>query len=147
MECNDPAKGQGECNQRSATSCGCDFNIIIAPGDSNSTNPFGQVTPPFDKGIFAGSTNGSGLLVLARAVLALVFTAAGIYAFIRVLLAGLKFMSAGGDSKTIQAAWDSIWQALLGMVIVISSLVIAALIGMILFGNATAILIPQIYKP
>ena len=87
------------------------------------------------------------MIQLLNNLLRLIFVAGGIYAFIRVVLAGLKFMSAGGDSKAIEAAWNSIWQSILGVVIIISSLALAALMGLVLFGDATAILQPVIFGP
>ncbi len=129
--------------------CHCVKTVTtVGPGNSGTTtdNPFGTITNPMPNNQGALGENG-GLIQLLTNILRLVFTAGGIYAFIRIVVAGLKFMNAGGDSKAIQQAWDSIWQSLLGVVIIISSLVVAALIGQLLFGDATAILNPKIYGP
>lgn len=87
------------------------------------------------------------LIGLLNNILRLVFAVAGIYAFLRIVIAGLGFINAGGDPKKIEQAWNSIWQAILGLIIVVGSIALAALMGLILFGNAGAILNPQIYGP
>lgn len=89
----------------------------------------------------------SGLVTLLSNLLQLVFIAAGIYAFFNLIFAGFQFMSAGGDSKAIEKAWSKIWQSLLGLVIVVGSFALAALIGFIVFGRADYILNPKIYGP
>ncbi len=89
----------------------------------------------------------SGVMLLLSNILRLVFVAAGIFAFINLIIAGFQFMTAGGDSKAIASAWNRIWQSLVGLIIIIGSFALAALFGYIIFGDATFILKPQIYGP
>jgi hypothetical protein len=93
------------------------------------------------------SATGGGLILFFTNILRLVFVVAGLFAFINLILAGFQFMSAGGDSKQIEKAFGKIWQSLLGLVIVVGSFALAALIGYIVFGHADFILNPQIYGP
>ncbi|HCS79199.1 TPA: hypothetical protein DIV55_05680 [Patescibacteria group bacterium] len=137
---------QGTCDQVSPGNCQCNY-VLVGPGGSGagtSCGIFGCITNPLPT---TNPAPGGGLIQLLNNLLRLIFVAGGIYAFIRVVLAGLKFMSAGGDSKAIEAAWNSIWQSILGVVIIISSLALAALMGLVLFGDATAILHPVIFGP
>ncbi|HCM37453.1 MAG: hypothetical protein UV61_C0010G0022 [Candidatus Gottesmanbacteria bacterium GW2011_GWB1_43_11] len=122
------------------------FNVSVSvlALTTNTDNPFGTITNPIKQGSLGP---GGGLITLLNNVLRLVFVVAGIYAFLQIVGAGLNFMNAGGDAKKIEQAWSQIWQSLLGVVIVISSLAIAALAGQLLFGDATAILNPRIYGP
>jgi hypothetical protein len=113
-------------------------------GSLPATGPFGTIVDPINGSTLTGPAR---LVVLMRNVLRLIFLVAGIYAFIRIVLAGLKFISSSGDPKGIQAAWEAIWQSLLGLVIIVSSFVIAALAGQLLFGRWDAILNPTIYGP
>lgn len=106
---------------------------------NNPNNPFGCVTKPTQlKG---------DLLTLLNNALRVIFIVAGIYAFLRFVLAGVSFINAGGDVKKISGAWNSIWQSMLGLVIIVSSFAVAALMGQILFGDYTAILNPKVYGP
>ena len=88
-----------------------------------------------------------GLIPFATALLRLIITLAGLYAFLNIIIAGYQFMSAGGDSKKIGEAWSRIWQSLMGLLLVAGSFVLAAIFGWLLFGDARAILHPSIYGP
>lgn len=109
-----------------------------------ATDGLGSITNPLP---YSGTGPGGGLIILLNNVLRLVFVGAGIYAFIRLIVAGLGFISAGGDSKKMTSAWNSIWQSLLGLIIIIGSFAIAALIGQLLYRDPGAILSPKIYGP
>lgn len=112
------------------------------PGGGGN-NPFGTVDNPLGY----GDAFGGGLIILFNNILRLVFAGAGVFAFIKILMAGFGFLNAGGDPKKIESAWASIWQTIIGLAIIISAFAIAAIIGQIFFGSATAILNPRIYRP
>lgn len=88
-----------------------------------------------------------GLALFISNILRLVFVAAGIYALFNLIIAGYGYMTAGGDAKQLTAAWNRIWQTLLGLVIIVGSFALAALFGYLIFGDATFILNPKIYGP
>ena len=100
---------------------------------------FGTVDPPPGVSDY-GDLTSDGPRNLLNNVIQLVIVAAGIYAFINLILAGYGFMSAGDDPKKISAATRKIWQTLLGLTVVAGSFVLAALFGQVLFGDATALL-------
>ena len=72
---------------------------------------------------------------------------AAIYTVITLILAGYAFISAGGDPKRIQEATSRIWQALIGLIVAAGSIIIAAIIGTIFFGDATALLQVRYFTP
>lgn len=88
-----------------------------------------------------------GLMLFLTNVLRLVFVVAGIYAFINFIIAGFQYMNAAGDSKALTAAWDRIWQSFIGLIVIIASFALAALMGQLLFGNPQFILNPVLYGP
>jgi len=45
------------------------------------------------------------------------------------------------------AAWAKIWQSMMGLLFIVGSFVLAAIFGYLLFGKASAILMPQLYGP
>jgi hypothetical protein len=94
-----------------------------------------------------GSQKVPGLLYFVNALLKLVITLAGLFAFLNIIIAGYQFMSAGGDPKKISEATSKIWQSLMGLLLVAGSFVLAVIFGWLLFGDATAILMPKIYGP
>lgn len=90
---------------------------------------------------------GAGIILFFSNVLRLVFVVAGIYALFNLIIAGYQYMTAGGDSKALTAAWGRIWQTLLGLIILVGSFALAALFGYLIFGDAMFILSPKIYGP
>jgi len=51
------------------------------------------------------------------------------------------------DPKKIGEASSRIWQSLIGLLLVAGSFVLAAIFGWLIFGDALAILRPEIYGP
>lgn len=91
--------------------------------------------------------NTAGFGVFISNIIRLFFVVAGVYAFINIIIGGYGFMSSGGDSKAVSAAWNRIWQSLLGLVIVVGSFAIITLASYVIFGKGDAILNPQLYGP
>lgn len=81
----------------------------------NNTIP----NPP-DPGVFVAGIfrNGISLLILGAFLLMLIFT----------IIAGIRFITAGGDSKAISAAWSQIYMGMIGMLVVVGSYAIIVLI-------------------
>ena len=88
-----------------------------------------------------------GFGVFISNILRLFFVVAGVYAFINIIIGGFQFISSGGDSKAVSAAWNRIWQSLFGLVIVVGSFALITLASYIIFGKAAFILNPQLYGP
>lgn len=118
------------------------MNRLLAACDSF----FGCVTPPQGVSQY-GSLENEGLINFANNILKLIIVGAGLFAFVNIILAGYGFLSAGGDSKKVEAAWGKIWQSLLGLAFVAGSFVLAAIFGWLIFKDPTAILNPKIYGP
>lgn len=108
----------------------------------NIDNPLKTINPYGYSGIAEG-----GLVGFLNNVFRLLFVVAGLYALINFILAGLGYLSAEGDAKKTEMAWNKIWQSLVGLLIIVSAFVLAAIFGYLLFGSAGAILNPKIYGP
>ncbi len=94
-----------------------------------------------------GSATGGGLILFLTNIIRVFFVVAGILAFLNFTIAGFQYMTAAGDSKALQAAWDRIWQSLLGLILIVGSFALAALFGFLIFGDPGFILNPKIYGP
>lgn len=106
---------------------------------------FGTIAePPELTQLRGGGGLGSGIGAFITLFVQLVILVAGLYAFINFLLAGYGFLSAGNDPKKIQEAWTKIWQSILGLTVTAGALVIAAIVGYLVFNDARAILVPTI---
>lgn len=106
----------------------------------------GCITPPdyIKSGIDPATGKFTGILSFGNSFLKLVFIIAGLYGFFNLIIAGFQFMTAGGDAKVVGKAWEKIWQSLIGLVIIVSSFLISAIIGWLLFKDPTAILQPRL---
>jgi len=111
---------------------------------ATADNPLGtKISPP--TGGYGGAEG--GIVLLLGNILRLAFAAAGIFAFINFIIAGYQYMSAGGDSKALGAAWARIWQSLVGLLIIVTSFALISLISYLMFGDAGFILNPKVYGP
>ena len=111
------------------------------------------VTPVFSQGVIGGianplpkyaSTQGEGLFKFLSNVLKFAGTVAGIYMIIQFITAGFAYINSAGDPKATAAAWAQIWQSILGMVIIASAFVLAAIVERL---TGIKILTPVIYGP
>jgi succinate dehydrogenase/fumarate reductase cytochrome b subunit len=101
---------------------------------------FGNIANP----TAISSTNGSGLFTLLSNLFKLAGVVAGIFFVVQIILAGFGYLSASGDPKKTEVAFAKIWQSILGLAIVASAFVLAAVIGSLTGIN---ILNPTIYGP
>jgi hypothetical protein len=108
-------------------------------------NVIGTINPPAAITSRFGTAETGGLGLFMNLIVNLLIAGAGIYAFINFILAGYDFISAGGDSKKVGAAWGKITNTITGLVIIAASFVFAALLGLLLFGNTTALLNPVLF--
>lgn len=110
----------------------------------------GGITPPqpFTPDKY-GSAFGEpgGLIKFFNNIVRLLIVIGSIWAFINLVLAGYGFLSAGDDPKKMEAAWQKIWQSMLGLLFILGSFVLAAIFGYLLFGDPTAILKLKVYGP
>lgn len=98
-------------------------------------------------GIEAAEGQPGGLIQFLNNVIRLLIVVGGLFAFLNLILAGYGFLSAGDDPKKMAAAWQKIWQSMMGLLFILGSFVLAAIFGYLLFGDPTAILNPKIYGP
>lgn len=71
-------------------------------------------------------------------------TIAGLFFVVQIIMAGFAYLSASGDDKKTAQAWATIWQSIVGLLIVASAFVLASFIGKFLGIDITN---PQLYGP
>lgn len=113
---------------------------------AQTIDPIGRIIIPTNIPSAINPATGKleGVIVFLNSVLKLVFLAGGLWGFLNIIVAGFGFLTAGGDAKAVGKAWERIWQSLLGLFIIVSSFLIAAVIGILLFKDPTAILQPKL---
>jgi NhaP-type Na+/H+ or K+/H+ antiporter len=113
---------------------------------------FGDIKNPFDSSGFNVSnyttTNpGGGLIIILSNLYKVAIAFAGVYTLINFILAGYGFLSAGGDTKLVQKSQERIWRSVLGLAIVAGAMLLARLVGIFIFYNATTLYQPRIFTP
>ncbi len=115
---------------------------------------FGKIANPLDvlapgataRGYLGPSGAGAGLFVLFNNLIKLSIVAAGIFAFINIIMAGYGFL-ASVEPKEINKAWSRIWNAMMGLAFIAGSFVLAAIFGWIIFKDPQALLVPKLFGP
>lgn len=114
-------------------------------------NVFGPTEPSAPPGVAAYTPSSgepvAGLTILFSNLLKVIIFAAGLYSLINLITAGILYIGSNGSPETIKLASARIWMSLLGLIIVAGSIALAAIIGLIFFNDATAILLPTILAP
>ena len=104
---------------------------------------FGTISTPAPLAKF-GSLETGGAGVFLNLIFKILIIGGGIYAVINIILAGYSFLSAGDDPKAIAGAWNKILQTLIGLAVIVGCFVLAAIFGILIYGDANAILAPSI---
>jgi hypothetical protein len=113
------------------------LEFIINP--VHASNIIGTITPPAN--IPSNPVATTGFL---RAILVFIMVVAGIFSFWQIILSGFNYITAGGDKGKVEIAQQKLNHALIGLVIIAASFIIAAIAGQILFDNPSFILNPKI---
>ena len=69
---------------------------------------------------------------------------AGIWSLVNFVMAGYIYISSSGDSGAHQKVIDKMTMTVIGLAIIALSYTIAALLGLILFGDASFIISPKV---
>lgn len=114
-------------------------------GGGSGSSPFGRIEAP--EAISKYGDSPQGLFTFLNNLLKLLVIGAGFFVLFNIILAGYGFLTAGGDSEKVSKALEKIWMSALGLVIVAGAFVIAGVIGLLIFGDARALLVPKLYGP
>lgn len=101
-------------------------NVTLGPvgGNGEGLGPFGNL------GATGTSTSGiNGITNYISAIIGALTVVAAIWFLFNILFGGYQWMSSGGDPKKIGEARDHITHAFIGMVIVVGSWSLIAVVG------------------
>lgn len=110
---------------------------------SQVIDPIGTIAPP----VCEINDPKCGLMAFVSNIIKMIVTLGGLYTFFNILMAGIGFMSAGGDAKKIEQAWAKIWQSVIGLVIMAGSFVLIAILGYLVCGDVLCFLQLTIQGP
>ncbi len=103
--------------------------------------------PPGISDYTAGTGEINNLIFFLSNLLKIIIYAGGLFALINLFISGIQYLGSSGNPEMIKQASARIWMSLLGLVIIASSLILAAVIGLIFFGDASLIIKPIIPGP
>ena len=104
----------------------------------------GQVEAPTNS-LVADYKGQDGLIYLLNQVVSLLYIVGGLLFFGNLLVAGYQYPAAGGDQQKILSAGQRITYSIYGLIFLVSSFVIAAIIGELLFDDPEALIKPTFW--
>jgi hypothetical protein len=104
--------------------------------------PFGTITPNLGANQIYGNLQSGGLSDFISNTLAFLAVIGGIIVFVNFILAGYQYLSANGNAQTLSNASFKMLDSLIGLLVIVSAFVIASVIGLVFFGDATYLISP-----
>jgi hypothetical protein len=90
-----------------------------------------------------GSESGIGLIGFFSAMIRLITVVAGIWSMFNFITAGWTYLNSSGDSSVHTKVSGQLMNTFIGLALIVMSYTIAAILGIILFGDATFIINPK----
>jgi hypothetical protein len=123
------------------------FSLLIIFFNSVSNQAYAQLIGDISNPLPSYPEGYPQITYFLSLVLRLITIAAGLYALINFVIAGIGFISAGGNPDAVQRSWSKIYQTMIGVSVIALSYALAGVLGQLLFGSPGAILSPTIYGP
>ncbi|HEX9817328.1 MAG TPA: hypothetical protein VGA89_00310 [Patescibacteria group bacterium] len=112
---------------------------------TTSTTIFGTIQAPAGVDRYnLADESGIGLITFISNLIRVATVVAGVWVMINFILAGWKYIIGSGDSKAPSEASQMMTNSLIGLAIIVGAYTLAAVIGLIFFGDATFIISPQL---
>ena len=90
------------------------------------------------------SGNNIGLLIFISNMIKVVSIVAGVWVMFNFIIAGFTYITANGDSSAYSKIGEKLSLSVSGLVLIVAAYTIAGILGLIIFGDATYIINPQI---
>jgi hypothetical protein len=118
--------------------------IVMAAGES----VFGKIEAPAGVSELnkqAGTAgNNIGLLIFISNMIKLVSVVAGVWVMFNFIIAGFTYITSAGDSAAYSKIGSNLSLSVSGLVLIVAAYTIAGILSLIIFGDATYIINPQI---
>jgi len=141
---------EGTCYKNSSCEA---IGLQPAPGTClNSTSvcctTFGVIKPPPGVAEFNTQAEGGiGIIIFFSNLIKLIAVVAGLWTMLNFILAGFTYITSADNPSAIEKIGSKLTLSVVGLGIIVASYTIAAIIGLLLFGDATFIINPQIPTP
>ena len=105
---------------------------------------FGEIKAPPGVANFGGGDKGGGLIIFISNIIKVVTIIAGLFGLFNVISAGYVFLGSNGNPKAAEEAANKLFLSAIGLIIIVGSFTITAIVSLLLFGRADFILNPDI---
>lgn len=95
-----------------------------------------------DLGLQYGEYTGLGgrdIRLVIAGIINIVLSLLGVFFIILLIIAGFRYLTAGGNSDNTKKALSTIWSAIIGLAIVLSAYIIARFVLQALLGATTGV--------
>ncbi len=122
--------------------------LAQSPAPIVSEDPFGAIEAPpgVDKFNQQAGASGIGLIIFFSNLIKFLAVIAGLWTMLNFISAGFTYITSS-DSGSISKIGTKLTLSVVGLAIIVASYTIAAVLGLILFGDATFIINPKIPSP
>lgn len=114
---------------------------------AQTTNPlFGTIEPPVgvDKYQDQIGSGEIGIILFVSNLIRLITIVAGIWTMLNFILAGWLYITSSGDSDTGSKVSTKMINSVMGFALIALSYTLAAIVGLLIFGDASYIINPQL---
>lgn len=114
--------------------------------EAATTDVFGTIEPPpgVDKYNTAAGAGGIGLILFFSNLIRFATVIAGIWVFVNFILAGWIYITSSGDTGAHKKVSEKLTMSVMGIMIIVGAYTVAALLGLVIFGDAKYILSPTL---
>lgn len=123
---------------------------ILCPNQvmAQEESVFGQIEAPagvaeLNADPRAGES-GIGLLIFISNIIKIVSVVAGVWVLFNFITAGFTYITANGDKGAYSQIGEKLALSVTGLLLIVAAYTIAGIIGLLVFGDATYIINPQI---
>jgi type IV secretion system pilin len=124
--------------------------FLLSPSTIFANNVVGNIGLPDHLEEYGGLTSEGGqggLIGLLSNIIKLIMLVGGLWAFFNLIIAGFTYITSGDNPEEVKKAGQRMTMSLIGLVLVVGSFAITAIISWLLYGEPGYILNPQIYGP
>jgi hypothetical protein len=118
---------------------------------ADTTSVFGDIEAPVGVSDFndqakkaSGEKNEIGMLIFISNMIKFSSVIAGIWVMFNFIFAGFTYVTSNGDSGAYSKIGEKLSLSVTGLVLIVAAYTIAGIISLIIFGDATYIINPQI---
>lgn len=122
---------------------------LIAQVGSQTEEIFGRINAPqpVENTYGALGGGGAGLTGFISDIIILLTIVGGIWALFNIIIGGLSLITSDGDSSKLSEFGGKLSMTVIGLILMVGAPLIAAIIGFLVFGDATTLLSPTLIGP